>query len=114
MTENKRFFKQLTGFASQRGPSWRRTEEIAPDRVSSVGYHQTTNHSTHAVANEYDPLVIRKRSLNSVEVTAKKHRRIRIGITTWVTEEPKLIVRPDPRVLAQGIDHGSPTRGRLL
>jgi len=29
MIENKRFSKQLTGFASQRGPSWRRTEEIA-------------------------------------------------------------------------------------
>src|SRR6266513_743224 len=114
MIEDKRFSKQLTGFASQMGPSRRRTEEIAPDPVAGVGYHQATNHSTHAVADEYDPFLTRKFSLNSVEVTAKKHRRIRIGIATWVTEKPKLIVCPDPRVLAQGIDHGSPTRGCRL
>src|SRR6266404_4004536 len=76
MIENEYFLKQPARLASQSSLCRTRAKESAPDFVVGIGDHQPANHSAHAVADENNPLLSRKRSFHTIEVTAEEHGRI--------------------------------------
>src|SRR5262245_14661256 len=55
-----------------------------------------------------------ERALDPIEILAEARRGVGIGITARVTEEPELIMLSYPGVVAEGIDHGGPTRSCFL
>ena len=66
------------------------------------------------MTDEHDAFVIGKCAIDSVEILAEQRGRIRIRITARVTEEPKLIMPPDPGIVAERVDHRGPARSSFL
>src|ERR1700730_12257822 len=51
---------------------------------------------------------------DAVEIAPEQRGRVRVGITTRIAEEPKLIMLSYPRIIAEGVDHWRPARSGFL
>ena len=49
-------------------------------------------------------------ALDPIEILTEECRRVGVGITTRVAEEPELIMLSYPRSIAEGVDHRGPAR----
>src|SRR5947199_10807632 len=110
MIENKCFLEKFARIGRERCLGWRCREIIAPNFVPRICDHESTNQSAHAVTDQDDALVIWECASDPIKILAEERGSVGIRITTRVTEEPELIMLSYPGVVAEGIDHGVPTR----
>src|SRR6266566_1452062 len=114
MIKDERLFQKFACVARQRSFGRRRGKKIAPDFVTSICDHQSTNHSAHAVADEHNRFLLWERALDPIEILAEERGRVGIRITTRITEVPELIMLPYRWVMTEGVDHWGPARSCFL
>src|SRR5205823_9231374 len=66
------------------------------------------------MTDQDDALVIWECALDPIEILAEERGGVRIGVTTRITEEPKLIMLSDRGVMPKGVNHWRPAGSCFL